>query len=437
MNPYGNVEAMLNAAVAALKANRKLEARQLLEQVINIDERNEQAWLWLSGCVDSLEDQELCLQNVLDINPNNQKARKGLEMLQRHRPPAAPDPFAGSPFGGPTKPQQADPFAGSPFGTPSAAPQADPFAGSPFGGPAPSSSSVEWGGGAPAHGSGKQVPQPSDAELDDWVAGLQIGGRDAPEVGAGPFSAGADAFGMSSSSSGQPKVLPFDGDIDWDSFGAAAPAVIPEPETQNNPFSFRDTFTPPAPASRAAEYGDFGHQDLGDFNTGLASDDAFPADSTEDASLVEGTYDDSFAQDFTGYSSAPRSGYNETQFASQSEQDDFNDEYEVNAAQDALNELNDADLLPSDEDIFSTSEFTKPASRPKVPNLTGRGRGAFRGVGATSQMSALNPFEMIPTEIQASAGGMAAEQRQLTLTVGVLGVLNVVSLVVLILNLIY
>lgn len=77
MNPYANVDAMLNAAVAALKANRKVEARQLLERVINLDERNEQAWLWLSGCVDSLEDQELCLQNVLDINPNNQKARKG------------------------------------------------------------------------------------------------------------------------------------------------------------------------------------------------------------------------------------------------------------------------------------------------------------------------------------------------------------------------
>jgi tetratricopeptide (TPR) repeat protein len=51
-------------------------------QVIELDERNEQAWLWLSGVVESVEDRRTCLENVLAINPNNANARLGLERLE-------------------------------------------------------------------------------------------------------------------------------------------------------------------------------------------------------------------------------------------------------------------------------------------------------------------------------------------------------------------
>jgi hypothetical protein len=62
----------------AAKAGRKAEARRLLETVLDADQRNEQAWLWMSGVVDSDEERIVCLENVLTINPNNQAARKGL-----------------------------------------------------------------------------------------------------------------------------------------------------------------------------------------------------------------------------------------------------------------------------------------------------------------------------------------------------------------------
>ena len=71
----------LQAGINALKAGEREGARKLLMQVINVDERNEQAWLWLSGAVSSKAERRTCLENVLSINPENQLARKGLLKL--------------------------------------------------------------------------------------------------------------------------------------------------------------------------------------------------------------------------------------------------------------------------------------------------------------------------------------------------------------------
>lgn len=65
----------------AAKAGRAAEARRLLETVLDADERNEQAWLWLSGVVDDDEERIICLENVLTINPHNEVARQGLANL--------------------------------------------------------------------------------------------------------------------------------------------------------------------------------------------------------------------------------------------------------------------------------------------------------------------------------------------------------------------
>lgn len=71
----------LQAGIAAVKAGNQTEAHQLLTQVLAIDERNEQAWLWLSGAVTSHRDRRTCLENVLALNPDNQLARRGLKKL--------------------------------------------------------------------------------------------------------------------------------------------------------------------------------------------------------------------------------------------------------------------------------------------------------------------------------------------------------------------
>lgn len=77
----------LQLAIAALKVGNKVEARRLLDGLLAADRYNEQAWLWMSGVVDSDAERIICLENVLTLNPYNERARQGLEKLGRQPPP--------------------------------------------------------------------------------------------------------------------------------------------------------------------------------------------------------------------------------------------------------------------------------------------------------------------------------------------------------------
>ena len=92
MPDAAQINDLLQQGIAAAKAGRKEEARRLLTQLVDIDEHNEKAWLWLSGVVESAEDRQICLENVLALNPDNRHAQAGLEWLRQHAPPppAAP-----------------------------------------------------------------------------------------------------------------------------------------------------------------------------------------------------------------------------------------------------------------------------------------------------------------------------------------------------------
>jgi hypothetical protein len=194
--------ALVQQGIAAIKAGNKAQARDLLTKAVDLDEQNEQAWLWLSACVETVEEQQICLENVMSLNPNNEKAKKGLAAIakQTGQYPAAPS----APAPAPTKPDTSlpsnDPFAGSPFDTGPAPAKADnplgsgwdqfdtsgiddsflasgsqssSFASSP-------STSVDWGSGTSAYGSGKDVQLPSSDEYDNWVTGLSLGGAASP-----------------------------------------------------------------------------------------------------------------------------------------------------------------------------------------------------------------------------------------------------------------
>src|SRR5690242_14876038 len=89
-----NVDAMVNEGVNAFKAGRKEEARTLLLKATELDQYNEQAWLWLSGLMDTPDDQRTCLENVLAINPNNERAKQGLSYLTGTTSAGNPSPFA-------------------------------------------------------------------------------------------------------------------------------------------------------------------------------------------------------------------------------------------------------------------------------------------------------------------------------------------------------
>src|SRR5262249_23417716 len=118
-----NVDSLVQEGITALKAGRKEDAKRALMKAVELDENSEQGWLWLSACVDTPEEQQICLENVLALNPQNEKARKGLAALSgklgTSAPPApqtasapAPAPESPDPFGGGF---DSNPFAGTGF----------------------------------------------------------------------------------------------------------------------------------------------------------------------------------------------------------------------------------------------------------------------------------------------------------------------------------
>lgn len=72
----------LRRAINAARSGRKQEARDLLLKIVDDQPSNEAAWIWLSGLVDSLEDQIIACENALMINPGNDKVRAYLRQLQ-------------------------------------------------------------------------------------------------------------------------------------------------------------------------------------------------------------------------------------------------------------------------------------------------------------------------------------------------------------------
>jgi hypothetical protein len=69
-------------AIELLRADRRAEARKLLRDLIHEDSDFEDAWLWLSVTVDSLDQSSVCLDNVLRVNPKNVEAASALYRIR-------------------------------------------------------------------------------------------------------------------------------------------------------------------------------------------------------------------------------------------------------------------------------------------------------------------------------------------------------------------
>jgi tetratricopeptide (TPR) repeat protein len=83
------ITSSLREGVAAAKAGDTARARELLTEVAVRDEENVQAWFTLSEVVEDEEEREICLENVLTLDPDNLEARKRLEALQSDAAPVA------------------------------------------------------------------------------------------------------------------------------------------------------------------------------------------------------------------------------------------------------------------------------------------------------------------------------------------------------------
>lgn len=76
---------VLAQAIREARAGNRKEARRLLEQLLEQDDSNEQAWIVLAGVVETPRERRICLENALEINPNNSRAKEALLALEQQR----------------------------------------------------------------------------------------------------------------------------------------------------------------------------------------------------------------------------------------------------------------------------------------------------------------------------------------------------------------
>ena len=86
--PELEVQRLLQEGISAAKAAQQAHARELLLQVVETDQTNLLAWLWLSTVMADLDDKATCLNNVLALEPDNAQAKAGLAWIKRQRSPA-------------------------------------------------------------------------------------------------------------------------------------------------------------------------------------------------------------------------------------------------------------------------------------------------------------------------------------------------------------
>lgn len=111
--PAPSVEALLREGIAAARAGQRTRARALLTRVVEQDDGNVQARLWLAGIAPSLDETESHLRKVLALDPDNPKALGGLRWVQEQRavqPPARAE--AAEPEEPPAQPPPAAPGKG-------------------------------------------------------------------------------------------------------------------------------------------------------------------------------------------------------------------------------------------------------------------------------------------------------------------------------------
>jgi hypothetical protein len=69
-------------AIELVKEDRRDEAIPMLRELIREDNDFEDAWLWMSVAVDSLDQSSICLDNVLRVNPDNSEAASALHRIR-------------------------------------------------------------------------------------------------------------------------------------------------------------------------------------------------------------------------------------------------------------------------------------------------------------------------------------------------------------------
>ncbi len=85
-----DIQQLLRTGIEAAQSGNKALARRLLAQVTEQAPDNELAWIWLASVAPSVDERRHCLERVLAINPDNERAQQALTKLARLAQPSAP-----------------------------------------------------------------------------------------------------------------------------------------------------------------------------------------------------------------------------------------------------------------------------------------------------------------------------------------------------------
>lgn len=93
-------ESILQLGIEAARDGNKEQARGLFRLLTRQEPDNPQAWLWLAGVAENHEERRAALERVVDLEPGNEMAKKGLQALggrSTSRLPPEPEPPAPPP----------------------------------------------------------------------------------------------------------------------------------------------------------------------------------------------------------------------------------------------------------------------------------------------------------------------------------------------------
>ncbi|MAT42471.1 MAG: hypothetical protein CL609_09030 [Anaerolineaceae bacterium] len=76
-----NEEKIFQEALIAVQNGENKRAKDLLTRLLRLNQKNADYWLWMSAVVDNLKEQRYCLNQVLQLDPQNKMARQGLAIL--------------------------------------------------------------------------------------------------------------------------------------------------------------------------------------------------------------------------------------------------------------------------------------------------------------------------------------------------------------------
>jgi tetratricopeptide (TPR) repeat protein len=86
-------ELMFRQAVEAIRTEQFAQAREILTNLLRVDQQNPDYWVWLSAAMETQKERLYCLQTAFEMDPTNNAARRGLVMLGVLAPDSSVQPF--------------------------------------------------------------------------------------------------------------------------------------------------------------------------------------------------------------------------------------------------------------------------------------------------------------------------------------------------------